>query len=161
MNNGKINQIIGNVVDVRFEEPLPNLFNALTVNETNLVLEVQQHIGSNVVRCLAMGTTDGLRRNMLVTDSGAPIQIPVGKAVLGRVLNSLGSPIDYKEAPHDTKKLPIHRSAPDFKQLKSRPEIFETGIKVIDLLSPFVKGGKIGVFGGAGVGKTVVFLDLI
>jgi F-type H+/Na+-transporting ATPase subunit beta len=158
---GKIKQIIGNVVDVIFEENIPNVYTALNIDNTNLVLEVEQQLGDNTVRCVALGPTENLKRGMAVTNTENPITVPVGKEVLGRVVNVLGKEIDYGEPIQSTKKLPIHRKAPELKVLKSKPEIFETGIKVIDLLSPFIKGGKIGIFGGAGVGKTVVLQELI
>ena len=160
-NKGKVIQVTGNVVDVVFEKELPRIYDALNVEDLNLVLEVQQHLGDGAVRCLALGSTDGLRRAAVVACLGAPITIPVGKAVLGRVLNVLGKPLDYLPEPSAEKFMPIHRDPPRLSELKSKPEIFETGIKVLDLLAPFVKGGKIGVFGGAGVGKTVVIQELI
>jgi len=162
-NKGKITQIISAVVDVEFENELPNIYNALKVkvNDRELVLEVEQHLGNNVVRTVAMDSTDGLQRGMDVIDTGAPIRVPVGKSVLGRILNVLGEPIDNK-GPIDTNDyLPIHREAPSFEEQETETEIFETGIKVIDLLAPYVKGGKIGLFGGAGVGKTVLIMELI
>ncbi len=160
-NKGKIIQVMGNVVDVVFEKDLPKIYDALKVDESDLVLEVQQHLGDDTVRCLALGSTDGVRRLAAVSNLGAPIKIPVGKEVLGRVLNVLGKPLDYLPDPQAEKLMPIHRDPPRLNELKSKPEIFETGIKVLDLLAPFVKGGKIGVFGGAGVGKTVVIQELI
>lgn len=159
--SGKIIQIMGNVLDVMFEEDLPNIYTALLIEESNIVLEVEQLLGNNTVRCVALGPTEKLKRGMLVTNTGSPITVPVGKEVLGRVLNAVGDPVDYKEPVKAEKYLPIHREAPKLANIKSKPEIFETGIKVIDLLSPFIKGGKIGVFGGAGVGKTVVIQELI
>jgi F-type H+-transporting ATPase subunit beta len=165
LNKGTIKQVIGVVVDVQFEEGnLPKLMDALEVNisETNkLVLEVQQHIGNNAVRAVAMGSTNGLKRNTEVISTGNPITIPVGNQTLGRIFNVLGNTIDNKTDSEWTDKWSIHRSPPDFKEQSNRVEIFETGVKVIDLISPFVKGGKIGVFGGAGVGKTVVIQELI
>ena len=164
MNTGKIKQIIGVVVDVYFEQDLPAIYNALEVDLTEgakLVLEVQQHVGSNVVRALAMGTTDGLKRDMDVRDTGASISVPVGKSVLGRVFDVLGNVIDGKEEIKTDKKYAIHRNAPAFEDQSNKAEILETGIKVIDLICPIVKGGKVGLFGGAGVGKTVIIQELI
>lgn len=165
MTTGTITQIIGPVVDVLFEKDLPALYNALTVQngDGTLVLEVQQHLGGTVVRALAMGPTDGLQRNQAVMDTGNPISVPVGSITLGRMFDVFGNPIDGKplELKKDAKKYPIHRPAPKFKDQATSTEIFETGIKVIDLICPFVKGGKVGLFGGAGVGKTVVITELI
>jgi F-type H+-transporting ATPase subunit beta len=163
MNTGKIKQIIGAIVDVEFPDTLPPLFQALKVkNQKNdLVLEVQQHLGDNRVRAIAMGPTDGLQRDAEVEDMGAPISVPVGDNTLGRMFNVLGDPIDGKKAPQTKEKYPIHRPAPEFKEQSTQIEIFETGIKVIDLICPFIKGGKVGLFGGAGVGKTVVIMELI
>lgn len=160
---GKISQIIGVVVDVTFEGDIPAIYNALEIDmgEEKLVLEVQQHLGSNSVRTIAMGSTDGLSRGQEVMDTGAPISVPVGEATLGRMFNVVGEPIDGKEAPKTEKKSSIHREAPAFKEQSQKTEIFETGIKVIDLLCPFLKGGKVGLFGGAGVGKTVIIQELI
>jgi F-type H+-transporting ATPase subunit beta len=164
MNKGKIKQVIGAVVDVAFEDKLPAIYNALEAelpSKEKLILEVQQHLGSNMVRTVAMGTTDGLRREQEVTDLGVAISVPVGEATLGRMVNVLGEPLDEGK-PIDSKKLyPIHRSAPEFKDQSTKAEILETGIKVIDLICPIVKGGKVGMFGGAGVGKTVVIMELI
>ncbi len=160
-SRGAVSQIMGNVVDVRFSEDIPSIYTALKVEETGLVLEVEQMLGDSAVRCVALGPTDGLKRGDVVISTGAPITVPVGKEVLGRVINVTGDPVDYREPVVSKKRLPIHRPAPTLKELKSKPEIFETGIKVIDLLSPFIKGGKIGVFGGAGVGKTVIIQELI
>jgi len=162
-NIGKITQIISAVVDVEFENELPNIYNALKVkfSDKELVLEVEQHLGNNVVRTVAMDSTDGLQRGMKVVDTGAPIRVPVGKPVLGRILNVLGEPIDEKGPVETEDYLPIHREAPTFEEQETETEIFETGIKVIDLLAPYVKGGKIGLFGGAGVGKTVLIMELI
>lgn len=160
---GIITQIIGVVVDVAFEDHLPKIYDALEVKngDKTLTLEVEQHIGDKTVRAVAMSTTDGLKRGMPVTDLGAPISVPVGEKVLGRLLNVLGETIDEKGQIEGTKSLPIHRQAPEFAQLNTKTEIFETGIKVIDLIAPFVKGGKVGLFGGAGVGKTVLIQELI
>ncbi|MBX4187313.1 MAG: F0F1 ATP synthase subunit beta [Candidatus Doudnabacteria bacterium] len=163
MNKGKITQIIGAVVDVQFEKELPAIRNALTVNHSGkeLVLEVAQHIGANQVRTIAMGATDGLQRNLDALDTGAPITVSVGKETLGRMFNALGHPIDGKSAVKTAKSYPIHRPAPEFAKQSSKVELLETGIKVIDLIAPIVKGGKVGLFGGAGVGKTVIITELI
>lgn len=163
MNTGTITQIIGPVVDVRFEGDLPGIYNALTVdnNGTELTLEVQQHIGLNEVRAVAMSTTDGLTRGQEVTDTGDSISVPVGEAVLGRMFDVTGQPIDEKPAPEKAKRMSIHREAPEFARQSTKAEIFETGIKVVDLICPFLKGGKVGLFGGAGVGKTVIIQELI
>jgi F-type H+-transporting ATPase subunit beta len=164
MNKGTISQIIGVVVDVNFPEKLPNIFTALECKmpggET-LVLEVQQHLGGNNVRTVAMSTTDGLERGLEVVDTDSPIMVPVGPETLGRMFDVTGLPIDNLEAPKNAKKYPIHRPAPKFKDQSTKYEILETGIKVVDLICPFLKGGKIGLFGGAGVGKTVVIQELI
>lgn len=162
-NMGIIKQIIGVVVDVYFENKLPEIYNALEVmlNGKKLVLEVEQHTGSNVVRCIAMGTTDGLKRGDSVLDTQAPISVPVGEGTLGRILNVLGETVDGGEAIKSEKKYPIHRPAPKFTDQSSSMEILETGIKVVDLICPIVKGGKVGMFGGAGVGKTVIITELI
>lgn len=163
MNKGKVTQIIGPVVDVEFEQTLPAIRSALEVKKGDgkLVLEVAQHIGSKQVRAIAMGATDGLQRNLEVIDTGAPITISVGKQTLGRMFNALGEPIDQKPAVNSEVKYPIHRPAPDFADQSTKVEILETGIKVIDLIAPIVKGGKVGLFGGAGVGKTVIITELI
>lgn len=164
MNVGKIIQIIGPVVDVEFQEKLPEVYNSLEVKlegDQKLVLETHQHLGSGKVRAVAMGATDGLKRGMEVVDTGAPIQVPVGQETLGRMFNLLGEAIDGKENVVAKQTLPIHRDAPKFAEQSTEAEIFETGIKVIDLICPFVKGGKVGLFGGAGVGKTVVIQELI
>lgn len=164
MNKGKISQIIGVVVDVHFPENLPGIFNALEVKMSDnrtLILEVQQHLGSNMVRTVAMSTTDGLQRDAEVVDTGEPISVPVGPTTLGRMFNVVGAPIDGLGDAKEKKRYPIHRKAPSFKQQSTKTEILETGIKVIDLICPFLKGGKIGLFGGAGVGKTVVIQELI
>ncbi len=164
MNKGKIIQIIGAVVDVQFEEgKLPAIYNALetTIGKTKLVLEAQQHLGEGAVRAVAMSSTDGLQRGTEVVDTGAPISVPVGDEVLGRIFNVLGDVVDGKPAVKTKKTLPIHRSAPSFEEQSTTSEVFETGIKVIDLLAPFIKGGKVGLFGGAGVGKTVLIQELI
>lgn len=163
MNIGKIVQIIGVVVDIEFEKQLPKIYNALEIEHKNktLVLEVAQHIGSHRVRTIAMDLTDGLKRGMTVSDTGKPIQVPVGEKVLGRMFDVLGNPIDEMPAPKNVDRLPIHRKPPTLIQQSTKTEIFETGIKVIDLIAPFSKGGKVGLFGGAGVGKTVLLMELI
>jgi F-type H+/Na+-transporting ATPase subunit beta len=163
MSVGKITQVIGPVVDVAFEEALPSLYNALEVKngDETLILEVQQHMGAHMVRTIALGPTDGLQRNIDAIDTGAPISVPVGKETLGRMFNVFGAPIDGKGVVEVKKKYPIHRQAPAFKDQSTKIEVFETGIKVIDLICPFMKGGKVGLFGGAGVGKTVVITELI
>ncbi|QQY79176.1 ATP synthase F1 subcomplex beta subunit [Keratinibaculum paraultunense] len=163
-NIGKIVQIIGPVVDIRFsDENLPELLNAIEIDNhgERLVVEVAQHIGDNTVRCVAMGTTDGLIRGMEAVDTGKPITVPVGKETLGRLFNVLGEPIDEKGEVKAKQTLPIHRPAPSFEEQETSREIFETGIKVVDLIAPYSKGGKIGLFGGAGVGKTVLIMELI
>ena len=168
MNKGKIVEIIGPVIDVAFPDELPAIYNALEIDvdvasgRIHLIAEVQQHLGDKKVRAVAMDSTDGLARGMEVVDTGLPIAVPVGQATLGRLFNLLGEPIDEGEPmPADVERWPIHRPAPDFEDLQPTAEILETGIKVIDLLAPYVKGGKVGLFGGAGVGKTVVILELI
>lgn len=162
---GKIVQVIGPVIDICFDpEHLPSINNAIKVkidDQTSMTAEVAQHIGDDVVRCIAMSSTDGLVRGMECTDTGAPIEVPVGDEVLGRMFNVLGEPIDGLGEVHAKHKLPIHRDAPTFAQQQTTSEILETGIKVIDLLCPYSKGGKIGLFGGAGVGKTVLMQELI
>ena len=164
-NLGKITQVLGAVVDVQFpREQVPEIYNALTVqldNGEQLVLEVQQHIGEGIVRTVAMSATDGLRRGAEVTDTGSCIEVPVGDGVLGRILNVTGSPIDGRGEVKCDQHLPIHRPSPSLLEQDINSEILETGIKVIDLICPFVKGGKIGAFGGAGVGKTVIITELI
>jgi F-type H+-transporting ATPase subunit beta len=161
---GKLLQVIGPVIDVEFAEgKLPGIYDALEIKkgDTKLVAEVHQHLGGGRVRAVAMGSTDALQRGMDVKATGAPISVPVGKEVLGRMFDVLGDPIDGKGAVVSEKKLPIHRGAPDFSEQSTKAEIFETGIKSVDLLAPFMKGGKVGLFGGAGVGKTVVIQELI
>jgi len=162
-NTGRVTQIIGPVVDVRFEEKLPGIYNALEVESGNekLILETQQHLGLKEVRAVAMGSTDGLKRGQKAFDTGASISVPVGKNVLGRMLDVIGNPIDDKPEPKTDKRYPIHRTAPDLKSQSTKIEVLETGIKSIDLICPFLKGGKVGLFGGAGVGKTVVIQELI
>ena len=171
MNKGIVKEVLSSVVDVEFLDKLPNIKNALTINVSakdndnipvHVTLEVALHLGNSIVRCIAMGPTDGLRRGMEVIDTGSPIKVPVGNATLGRVFNVLGEAIDHAEPlPKDTKYDPIHRSAPKLTDVNAKVEVFETGIKVIDLLAPYIKGGKIGLFGGAGVGKTVLIQELI
>lgn len=161
---GTIKQIIGPVVDVQFaSDNVPEIYDALEVKgtEQKLILEVQQHLGSSMVRAVAMGPTEGLSRGMDAQSTGAPISVPVGEETLGRIFNVLGDPVDEKEAPKTKDKRAIHQTAPDFSEQSTQAEIFETGIKVIDLICPFVKGGKVGLFGGAGVGKTVIIQELI
>jgi len=163
-NLGKIVAIRGVVIDAVFEGELPAIYNALEIsmpNDTKLVAEVQQHLGDNQVRSIAMDATDGLARGLEVVDTGAPISVPVGEETLGRIFNVLGEPIDEGEPVQAEQRWEIHRKAPAFEDLSPTAEIFETGIKVIDLLAPYVKGGKIGLFGGAGVGKTVLIQELI
>ncbi|MGE3617719.1 MAG: F0F1 ATP synthase subunit beta, partial [Gemmatimonadales bacterium] len=168
-NLGTIVQVIGPVLDIEFApEKLPEIYNAIEVKDPsgaipiNLVAEVQQHIGQNMVRAVAMSSTDGVTRGMQVVDTGSPITVPVGNVPLGRILNVLGEPVDGGAAiPANVERWPIHRETPKFVDLEPKTEVFETGIKVIDLIAPFVKGGKIGLFGGAGVGKTVVIQELI
>lgn len=160
---GKVTQVIGAVVDVQFEDSLPEILNALNTdnNGKNLVLEVSQHLGENTVRCIAMDATEGLVRGAEVTDTGAPITVPVGNATLGRILNVVGEPVD-EGAPIKAKETrAIHQPAPEFAEQSTESEVLVTGIKVIDLLAPYAKGGKIGLFGGAGVGKTVLIMELI
>lgn len=169
MNQGKIVQIIGPVVDIDFSDgELPSIYNAIRIprdtvegKEEDLICEVQQHLGENRVRTVAMDSTDGLVRGMIAYDTGKPIEVPVGPEVLGRLLNVIGEPIDGLEPIAAKKKYPIHKEPVDFKDLSTKREMFETGIKVIDLLEPYSKGGKTGLFGGAGVGKTVVIMELI
>ena len=160
---GKITQVIGAVVDVQFEDDLPEILNALNTenNGKKLVLEVAQHLGENTVRTIAMDATEGLVRGEKVTDTGAPIQVPVGKATLGRILNVTGDPVDEKGPVNAEETRAIHGDAPSFEAQSTETEILTTGIKVIDLLAPYTKGGKIGLFGGAGVGKTVLIMELI
>ena len=161
---GKIAQIIGPVVDVEFEDELPEILNALVVErkgESDLILEVQQHLGGHTVRTVAMSSTDGLPRGLAVRDTGAPITVPVGKETLGRMFSVTGQVIDGLPDIEVKATYPIHRPAPDFDEQSTKAEVFETGIKVIDLICPFMKGGKVGLFGGAGVGKTVIVMELI
>ncbi len=164
MNTGKVIEILGPVLDIRFKDgELPNLLNAVEVrgDNKNLICEVMQHIGDNVARCIAMGSTDGLRRGLDAMDTGSPITVPVGEECLGRVFNLLGEPVDNMPAPVAKERWTIHRPAPAYDEQETATEIFETGIKVVDLICPYAKGGKIGLFGGAGVGKTVLIMELI
>lgn len=164
MAKGKVIQIIGTVVDVEFPpEELPSLRNALEIPTADgkLVLEVQQHLGNNWVRCLAMGPTDGTQRGAEATDTGAPIAVPVGRATLGRLFNVLGEPIDNRGPVEASEHWPIHRTPPPFDEQETTSQVLETGIKVIDLIAPFTRGGKVGAYGGAGVGKTVIIMELI
>ncbi|MEK8021302.1 MAG: F0F1 ATP synthase subunit beta [Candidatus Parabeggiatoa sp.] len=162
MSSGKIVQIIGAVVDVEFpREAMPKVYDALTVDENGLTLETQQQLGDGVVRTIAMGTTDGMARDLSVTNTGAPIMMPVGQKTLGRIMDVLGQPVDEKGPIGEEERWSIHRKAPRFEELSTSNDLLETGIKVIDLLCPFAKGGKIGLFGGAGVGKTVNMMELI
>jgi F-type H+-transporting ATPase subunit beta len=162
MNNGKIVQIIGAVVDVQFpRETMPRVYEALRMDNPPLTLEVQQQLGDGVVRAIAMGSTDGLRRGMEVLNTGSPILVPVGQATLGRIMNVLGEPIDEMGEVKADKRMPIHRKPPAYADQAASVEILETGIKVIDLIMPISKGGKVGLFGGAGVGKTVTLMELI
>jgi F-type H+-transporting ATPase subunit beta len=164
-NTGKIVKIIGPVIDLEFAPGnLPEIYNAIevkTANGTNIILEVQQHLGDSLVRAVSLGSTDGLKRNTPATDTGSPISVPVGTETLGRIFNVTGEPIDGMGPVKAKKFYPIHRPAPTLTEQETKPEILETGIKVIDLIAPFIKGGKIGVFGGAGVGKTVIIQELI
>ena len=162
MSNGTVIQIIGAVIDVEFpKENLPKIYDALTVDETGLVLEVQQQLGDGVVRTIAMGASEGLKRGVSVTNTENPISVPVGEATLGRIMNVLGEPIDEKGDVAATSTMPIHRNPPSYEDQAETTELLETGIKVIDLICPFAKGGKVGLFGGAGVGKTVNIQELI
>eukprot|EP00898_Chlorokybus_atmophyticus_P008726 jgi/Chlat1/8855/Chrsp91S09257 len=163
VGKGKVTQVIGAVVDVQFEGDLPPIYNALEVQDFNirLVLEVAQHLGENTVRTIAMDGTDGLVRGQPVVDTGLPIQVPVGRTTLGRIMNVIGEPIDESGPIDESHKLPIHREAPSFQDQGTEQEILATGIKVVDLLAPYQRGGKIGLFGGAGVGKTVLIMELI
>ena len=165
LNSGKITQIIGAVLDIKFSEGhLPEINEAIRIplkDGEKLIVEVSQHLGDDTVRCIAMGSTDGLVRGMEAIATGAPITVPVGENTLGRIFNVLGEPIDNKPAPEVTEHLPIHRQAPQFEEQSTATELLETGIKVVDLLCPYQKGGKIGLFGGAGVGKTVLIQELI
>src|SRR6478672_2542958 len=168
MKKGKIVQVIGPVVDIEFPDQVPAIYNALTVEfdvpgqgRTKQTLEVEQHLGDNWVRTVAMGSTEGLKRGYEVLDTGGPISMPVGDSVLGRVFNVVGEPVDERGPVTFEKRYPIHRPAPSLTDQSTNPQILTTGIKVIDLICPFLKGGKVGAFGGAGVGKTVVIMELI
>ena len=163
MNKGKLVQIIGPVLDVKFAEKLPNIFNALEIylDDKRIVAEVQSHLGDNTVRAIAMSSTDGLKRGLEVIDTGEPIKVPVGKATLGRIFNVLGETVDNGPKIETEDRDTIHKPAPSFEEQETHSEILETGIKVVDLLAPYLKGGKIGLFGGAGVGKTVLIQELI
>jgi F-type H+-transporting ATPase subunit beta len=167
MNKGKVVQVIGPTLDVEFApEELPEIYNAIKIQDKekdiDLTVEVALHVGDNTVRCVSLGSTDGLVRGMEAVDTGSPITVPVGKTSLGRVLNLLGEPIDLEgPIPDDAKRYPIHRDPPSFTEQQPSAQVFETGIKVVDLLAPYAKGGKIGLFGGAGVGKTVLIMELI
>ena len=165
-NIGKIKQVIGPTVDVEFHsDNLPNIYNEVRITRQDgakLVTEVAQHVGNNAVRCVALGPTDGLVRGMDAEDMGQPISVPVGEQVLGHIFNLLGDSLDGRgELPNPDQRWPIHRSAPELSDTLPATQILETGIKVIDLLAPYAKGGKIGLFGGAGVGKTVIIMELI
>ena len=164
MQEGIINQIIGPVIDIKFEEGhMPELLNAIMIQDGDkkIMAEVAQHIGDDVVRCVALSSTDGLVRGMKALDTGAPITVPVGHEVLGRLFNVIGQTIDEKGPVETTKSAPIHKPAPSFEDQNTKSEIYETGIKVIDLIAPYTRGGKVGLFGGAGVGKTVLIQELI
>ena len=162
MSTGSIVEIIGAVIDVEFpRDSVPKIYSALKVGETGLTMEVQQQLGDGVVRCIAMGSSEGLRRGLTADDTGAPISVPVGKPTLGRIMDVLGDPIDEKGPIGEEERMPIHRKAPAFDEQAAANELLETGIKVIDLVCPFAKGGKVGLFGGAGVGKTVNMMELI
>ena len=162
METGKVVEIIGAVIDVQFaRDSMPKVFDALKVDESGLTLEVQQQIGDGIVRTIAMGSTDGLKRGLSVNNTGAPINVPVGEKTLGRIMNVLGEPVDNAGDIKAEKTMPIHRAAPTFSEQASEVEILETGIKVVDLICPFAKGSKVGLFGGAGVGKTVILMELI
>ena len=163
-NTGVVVQIIGAVVDIRFsKERLPKLLNAIIIEneDKKITVEVAQHIGDDIVRCIAMSSTDGLIRGLKAVDTGATISVPVGEQTLGRIFNVLGDAIDEKPAPVTDEKWEIHRSAPSYEEQEASSEVLETGIKVVDLIAPYLKGGKIGLFGGAGVGKTVLIMELI
>ena len=168
-NVGRVVQVIGPVVDVEFDEKVPAIYNAVRIQDDgsgggvaiDVIAEVEHHLGENRVRCVSMLPTDGMVRGMKATDTGGPISVPVGMGTLGRVLNVIGDPVDEMGPIEHTKRLPIHRHAPPFEEQSVKLEMFETGIKVIDLIEPYLRGGKIGLFGGAGVGKTVIIQELI
>ena len=160
--SGRIVQIIGAVIDVEFpRDSVPKVYDALKVSDVETILEVQQQLGDGVVRTIAMGSTEGLKRGMATTSTGAAISVPVGKETLGRIMNVLGEPIDEAGPIGEQERMPIHRKAPSYADQAASNELLETGIKVIDLVCPFAKGGKVGLFGGAGVGKTVNMMELI
>ena len=162
MSSGRIVEIIGAVIDVEFErDRVPQVYDALTVDSTEITLEVQQQLGDGVVRTIALGSTEGLSRGLSVEDTGAPVSVPVGTETLGRIMDVLGRPIDERGPVGEKERMPIHRKAPTYEELATTNELLETGIKVIDLVCPFAKGGKVGLFGGAGVGKTVNMMELI
>ncbi|MEQ8953980.1 MAG: F0F1 ATP synthase subunit beta [Gammaproteobacteria bacterium] len=162
MSSGRIVQIIGAVIDVEFpRESVPQVYDALTVDGTEITLEVQQQLGDGIVRTIALGSTEGLKRGLNVDDTGAPVSVPVGHETLGRIVDVLGRPIDERGPIGEKQRMPIHRKAPTYEELSATNELLETGIKVIDLVCPFAKGGKVGLFGGAGVGKTVTMMELI
>src|SRR5262249_53385818 len=167
MNKGRVVQIVGPVVDVEFPDRLPAIYNALTVEyrvqekPVMLTLEVQQHLGDNWVRTISMSSTEGLKRGFEVSDTGGPLSVPVGDGVMGRVFDVTGTPVDERGPVKAEKRYPIHRPAPTLEDQSTSPDVLPTGIKVIDLICPFLKGGKVGAFGGAGVGKTVVIMELI
>ena len=163
-NIGKVVQVIGPVLDIRFEDgQLPELLNAIEIQsgDRKIVAEVAQHIGDNVARCISMNATDGMVRGLDAVDTGSPITVPVGDKCLGRIFNLLGQAIDDQPDPENVERWPIHRPAPSYEEQETSTEILETGIKVVDLICPYAKGGKIGLFGGAGVGKTVLIMELI
>src|SRR5262245_17888144 len=168
-NVGRVVQVIGPVVDVEFAERVPAIYTALRIEDDgsgggeplSVIAEVEQHLGENRVRCVSMLPTDGMVRGMRAVDTGGPITVPVGRGTLGRVLNVIGDPVDELGAVKADKRYPIHRPAPSFEEQSTELEMFETGIKVIDLIEPYLRGGKIGLFGGAGVGKTVIIMELI
>ena len=163
-NIGTVVQITGPVLDIKFAaDALPKLLNAITIDNHGQIItvEVAQHIGDDVVRCIAMSSTDGLMRGAKAVDSGSPITVPVGEKCLGRIFNLLGEPVDNQPAPEDVERWAIHRDPPPYDEQETSAEILETGIKVVDLIAPYAKGGKIGLFGGAGVGKTVLIMELI
>lgn len=162
MSSGRIVQIIGAVIDVEFpRDAVPKVYDALVITDGNLTLEVQQQLGDGVVRTIALGSSEGLRRGLVVTNTNEPIKVPVGTETLGRIMDVLGNPIDEAGPIGEKERMQIHRAAPKYEELAASEELLETGIKVIDLVCPFAKGGKVGLFGGAGVGKTVNMMELI